>query len=617
MENFFLTLRLTFVCRHYLLAASGVNTGAALRDLSTFTTDPTAKAAPTAPAMTPFDTDLDTYVEGIYRQSTLNLIEQGLEQAKRDFDNFLEENVQMEWDAQRRRIYEHFGLVKKTDAAEADFEGTTGQAARGAFGRSSRRSRAPGASVNGGSFGASKSVLGAAGTRTARQSLFNDVADKTPAGGIQSAPEDRILREKQTKYGEKVKQMNIARLEENVYPTLQQFADVEAQPSIEDTSHFVNAYKALAEIVGEKPDTQRPSDPGAIRERQFAQDHLDDSPTSRSAFALRKRILDGSRSFLEKQFLQQLENVITKNAKEASLGGVPSVINKVRAFIRIRAVRKELGAENIELQTLNDDYCWVLIFYLLRAGLVDDAASYVAENERAIKSMDRNFPNYLASYARNEDRRLPQDLQSRISSEYSQRARIAPENSLDPYRMACYKIIGRCELSKRTLDGVNQSMEDWVWLQFSLAREVNRVEETAAEVFALEDVRNVIHEVGQRHFVQGAEGAAGVGTYFFLQVLAGQFESAVAWLYPHNYLTAVHFAIALNYYGLLRVNDFNSADDLREFICQHFPHAITNIFLQSRTPPANSLKFHSAISLATTPAISVHLLPQLQLITLS
>lgn len=406
-----------------------------------------------------------------------------------------------------------------------------------------------------------------------RQSLFNDVAEKSPNAGIQSAPENRLLRDKQDKYMEKVKGLNVARISEKVFPVLQEFAEVETQPSLEDCSHFVNAYNALAEIVGENGKLERISDAGAVRERQFAQDYLDDSPTSRSAFALRKRIIDGSRRFLEKQFLQQLDVTIARNAKEATLGGVPSVINKVRAYIRIRSVRKELGAENVELQSLHEDYCWVLIFYLLRAGLVDEAAQYVAENERAIKSMDRNFPNYLASYVRSDDRRLPQDLQSRISSEYSQRARIAPENSLDPYRMACYKIIGRCELSRRSLDGVNQNMEDWVWLQFALAREVNRVEETAAEVFALEDVRAVIHEVGQRHFVQGAEGAAGVGTYFFLQILAGQFESAVAWLYPHNYLTAVHFAIALNFYGLLRVNDFNSADDLRKLNVPPTPSA--------------------------------------------
>ncbi|KAK8192564.1 nuclear pore complex subunit [Zalaria obscura] len=557
---------------HYLLAASGINTGTALRDLNNLSTEAAARPATPANTTSAFDQDLDSYVEGIYRQSTLNLIEQGLEQAKRDFDDFLEENVQMEWDSQRRRIYEHFGLVRKGDDLNASRNDT--EAAKGAFGRSSRRGRGLGASLGGMSFGASgmqKSVLGTPSTRGARPSLFNDVAEKAPAGGLQPAPEDRMLRDKQDKYGAKVQQLNVRRLEEAVYPIFKQFSEVEAQPSIEDTSNFVNAYNALAEIVGEKGDVQSPSDPGAVRERQFATDYLDDAPTSSKAFALRKRIINGSRRYLEKQFLTQVKSNVDKNPREANLGGVPTSINLVRGYIRLRSARKELGADNVELQSLGDDYCWVLIFYLLRCGLVNEAAQYVAENERAIKSMDRNFPNYLASYAKSEDRRLSQDLQSRITSEYSQRARIAPENSLDPYRMACYKLVGRCELSRRTLEGVNQSMEDWIWLQFALAREVNRVEETAGEVFALEDVRGVIQEIGQRHFMQGGEVAGGYSTYFFLQILAGQFESAIAWLYPHNYLTAVHFSIALNFYGLLRVNDFNGGDDLLSYTTRHQP----------------------------------------------
>ncbi|KAG9536812.1 NIC-domain-containing protein, partial [Aureobasidium melanogenum] len=268
------------------------------------------------------------------------------------------------------------------------------------------------------------------------------------------------------KYSNKVKELNIARIEGRLYPLLHNFVEVEAQPSAEDTSKLVDAYKALADIVGESPDFQTSSDPRAIKERQFAQDYLDDAPNSRKAFDLRKRIIDGSRRFLEKQFLAQLETAILKNAKEAALGGVPSVINKVRAYVRLRAARKELGPDTSELQMINDDYPWVLIFYLLRAGLVNEAAEYVADNERAIKACDRNFPLFLASYARSTDRRLPPELQTRINNTYSQRAQFAPENSVDPYRMACFKIIGRCELGRRTLDGINQNMEDWVWLQF-------------------------------------------------------------------------------------------------------------------------------------------------------
>ena len=243
---------------------------------------------------------------------------------------------------------------------------------------------------------------------------------------------------------------------------------------------------------------------------------------------------------------------------------MPTPINKIRAYIRLRLARKELGSDSITLQMLGNDYCWVLIFYLLRSGYINEAAQYVSENERAIRNMDRNFPTYLASYVADPDRRLTPNLQTKINTEYQSRTRNAPENSLDPYRIACFKVIGRCDLSRRSMEGVNQTMEDWVWLQFALAREVNRAEETRGEVFGLEDLRNVFADIGQRHFKDN-ESEGGFATFFYLQILAGMFERAVSYLYPHNYVSAVHFAIALSYHGLLRVSDFNVTEaDLRK-----------------------------------------------------
>ncbi|KAL8806944.1 MAG: hypothetical protein Q9200_004861, partial [Gallowayella weberi] len=157
-------------------------------------------------------------------------------------------------------------------------------------------------------------------------------------------------------------------------------------------------------------------------------------------------------------------------------------------------------------------------------------------------------------------------MQDRINSEYQQKARMAPENSLDPYKMACYKIIGRCELTKRTIEGINQSSNDWLWLQFCLAREVNRVEEVAGDVFGLEEIRDSVSEIGQRHYQKGQEGLGGYATYFHLLILAGMFEKAISFLFPYTYVAAVHFAIALDYYGLLRVSDQPGAEsDLCKF----------------------------------------------------
>lgn len=485
------------------------------------------------------------------------MFKESAEQSKREFDQFLEDSIQINIDEERQRIYEQWGLAKPKDQGLEGGNGSVGPGTRGAFGRSSRRAKGPAGaerSQAGMSFGASrlsKSVLGGSVSRKPnRASLFTDVAEQTAAFDIPSAPEDPYLRSKQEKYAAKVKELNSARLQEVNYSLVEEFARVELEAGGDTPEHLMEAYRALRTITKEQ-DT--------VKERQYARSYLEDNPGKSTA--LRKQILDGSREYLEDSFYGNVDKLVSTNPREANLGGVPSKINKVRAYLRIRAGRKDLDTENVELQMLGDDYCWALIFYLIRSGLVQEAAQYVAENERAIKSMDRHFTQYMAAFARDPERRLPRDMQSRINAEYQQRLRLAPENSIDPYRMACYKIVGRCDLSRKVLEGINTSLEDWIWLMVSLAREVTRADEAAGEYFGLEDVRSTVEEIGQRHFSSPSENSSAYATFFFLQILVGLFEKAVAWLYPHNYVAAVHFAIALDYYGLLRVADFYTSEE--------------------------------------------------------
>jgi len=200
------------------------------------------------------DTDIDGYIANLQSQSTLALIREGLEQSKRDFDTFLEENVQMEWDAQRKRIYEHFGLAKQSENLATSTSAAQSQAARGAFGRSTRRGRGLGAataSVAGISFGASgmRSVIGSPATGFQGQmSTLQDSPDKAGAG-LQSAPQNRFDRDKQEKYAAKVKELNAARLQEAIYPVLQQFAEVEFQSGIDVSRTFVFTVLAFGRLM--------------------------------------------------------------------------------------------------------------------------------------------------------------------------------------------------------------------------------------------------------------------------------------------------------------------------------------------------------------------------------
>ena len=106
--------------------------------------------------------------------------------------------------------------------------------------------------------------------------------------------------------------------------------------------------------------------------------------------------------------------------------------------------------DGVELQQANGDYIWAVVFYLLRGGFVKEAVQYVNDNQNHFRSIDRTFAGYINSYGSSEDRRLKRQMQDRLAGEYVQRLRNAPEGSIDPYRMACYKIIGRCDVGNRS-----------------------------------------------------------------------------------------------------------------------------------------------------------------------
>ena len=554
---------------HYLLSASGVNAGQALRDLDELT------GSTTRPQGAHGEMEL-TYPSGVketlaqkYQTDFQKMVETHVQKAQDEFNKMIEERLHgVDWDAHRQRIYEHFGLKKAQNLDES----AAGMNGAGSFGISSRRSR-PGASTADkfGIPGMSRSVIGTPGPRGMRTSVFGDVAEKMPVDGIRPAPEDRVLRLKQEKYAERVKDLNVARMNEKVYPLLHKFSEIEAEPSNDDTSMLVNAYKALVRITGEDPAIESISDPNAVKERQNAESYLDENLNSAGSTRIRKRIINGSRRFLEQLFFTQVEASVNRSPKEANIGGIPTSIAKIKGYVRVRASKKELGPDIELLQEVNGDYCWPVLFYLLRSGLDKEALEYVEENAGAFRQIDRSFMRYLRAYVTNDDHRLPAEMQTLITNEYSQRSRLAPEDTIDPYRMVCYKIIGRCELQKRTLDAITNDMNDWLWLQFALAREYNRVDEFAHEAFGLDELRQSFKDVGERYFGPGSDVANAPTTFFFMQILAGMFEKAVADLYSHNYVSATHFAIALDFYGLLRVSDISNSDDLLSFTTRQQP----------------------------------------------
>ncbi|POR31131.1 Nucleoporin NIC96 [Tolypocladium paradoxum] len=561
---------------HYLLAASGVDPGAAAKDLGML--DAQGARVERTQGYAPSEIDVETYLSNLQTKTTLSMIADGLERSVRDFDNFLEDNVAMEWDAQRKRIYQHFGIKPREDPTAG------GRESHGGFGRSRRSKAQGGASRAGrssmlGNSAMQRSVIGTPSRIGAHQPEFSDVdrsSDGSSALKTRGATEDRALRERQAKLSEKVRTLNTARLMKRPYPIFAELGEVAQKSHEPHAPHVVEAYRAMIEIVGEDPEAENSLNNATAKERQFAGMYLDENANSAQSIEMRKRILHGSNRFLEKQFLREVESLIAKHPHEAKLGGLPDITSKIKAYIRLRSARKDLVPDNTELQQVQGEYVWAVVFYLLRSGHVNEAAQYVNDNSNQFRGIDRTFATYLNNYAASEDRRITnRKLLDRCTNEYIQRSRNAPENSIDPFRMACYKVIGRIELGNRNLDGLNTDINDWIWLQFNLAREGDRALEMAGESYGLAELQTSVREIGLKHFPKANSedtSNGSFGMFFYLQILSGMFEDAVAYLYPFSYVDAVHFGLALEYYGLLRPSDpMTASNDLRSYSVKNLP----------------------------------------------
>ena len=225
--------------RHYLLAASGANPGATRRDLNALESQPfTTNAPPTVPG---WDPDTNKYLAQLQQQSKLQMINESVERAHRNFDAFVQENADINWELQRKKIYEHFGLLsKRGDQLGDDENAMLNPGGKGSFGKFSRKGRTANPGAGGqttmnrsilGNSSLQKSVIGTPGTGASNATIFADVADKN--GGPSNPLDDRSLRDKQAKFAQKVRALNEARLRESPFPILQEFLTVENQPGQE------------------------------------------------------------------------------------------------------------------------------------------------------------------------------------------------------------------------------------------------------------------------------------------------------------------------------------------------------------------------------------------------
>jgi len=510
---------------HYLLTGSGINANeieselAAIdvRDKSSFRQQ-ALELSHAAPASIG---DLDNYISNKKDENILNTIEQSLTLASKDFDNFINSNISIDWKVRRDELRKSIGLTNSTTASDK---------------------------LNS-SISWNKSVPGS-------YNVLSPLNHKLAELGKNVSSLKHLTREKFEIHANIIYQLNEARLNKQNFVLAKTMCEANKNQADLKSKQVSDAWRILQVLANE--DYAKTN-----QEQKFFTLYQNNADNS----SMNNIIIKNSRGYLEKEFYNYISELYSKDDKKSPEFEPANYLNRISYFIHNVIFKNKPELSNKTL-CVNGTPIWASIFYLIRAGLYKEALQLTLSNQEVFNKFDKNFPVYLRKFVENDNHLLPNDINEKLHGEFNQQFQYIINDidnadvGFDAYKYSVYKIIGKCDLSKRALpQSINLSIEDWLWFHFSIINEdqLNNEANLIFENYTLSNLQQKIISLGPKNFNTSSNNP----TYLKTLVLAGLHELAVQYTFEFiNECDAVHLAIGLNYYGLLRVSSFNNKDDL-------------------------------------------------------
>ncbi|ANZ76945.1 BA75_03921T0 [Komagataella pastoris] len=526
---------------HYLLAGSGISAEEIETDLLEISVPQTLDVAMGQKNYAELNNGIDTYIESKKEENILAAIEQSLTMAAKDFDAYVAQNISMDWNQRKKELRESFDIILNGTSQEPSNE----LVEYTQFGNASKKFK----SDPNLTWSVNKPIL-------ANRVEFNDVEVSSTPTNVLNPSVSYAMRQKFEEYAQAIYELNAARQNNKPYELTNVFAQITKQANDIKSRQLYETWKILYHLVDF-------NEPAAFQERKFVKGHDSEVLDSFEAIALRKRIIERSRSYLEQQFMDYIDSIyIRLSNKEESKPNAPETpivdnITKVKLFVEHR-YKKEDTWKIQNLLFINGLPIWAIIFYLLRAGCLDDALNLTLKNSDSFTKVERSFPTFLKAYVNSSDRGFNQELHGRLINEFNQFFKHMNKDA-DPFRYAVYKLISRCELSRKNLPFITLSVEDWLWVHFTLCREGTNDDDPIYERYSLLDLQKTVLKLGPDNF----NGSFNNPLYLQTLIFTGLYEHAVQYFYSISEIDSVHLAIALYYCGILRsTSDKNNTTQL-------------------------------------------------------
>ncbi|VDK36595.1 unnamed protein product [Taenia asiatica] len=263
----------------------------------------------------------------------------------------------------------------------------------------------------------------------------------------------------------------------------------------------------------------------------------------RSGSSLQSAFLRRAIAHLEAEFATYLQTVVSSNPRQAQLGGCPGVKALVRAFLNVKSPSLQPSGDNdfdcfgdFEDGVVDGKPVWPMIYYCLRCGALQDAASVASDAANNLGDFVQILNTFMI-----EDRCLPPKLVANVRKTY----RRLVKTSRDPYKRLVYCLLGCCDLSDAHTD-VGQSIDDFIWLRLSQIsiNDGTTDQQDDVENLTIGQLQNLLYDTyGETYFDAWNQPLM----YFKILCLSQQFEGALAFLSRIEGLRchAVHLALLL------------------------------------------------------------------------
>lgn len=517
---------------HYLLMNSGINVEDIMRKLDKLSQVQTQIQVQQQQQKPKSNAVLDSSISNVIMDSDDDS----------NFNDFVNSNIQMDWKVRKREMRDKFnGILKRDSSVSIEKDDSTLKKPKDLMMKQLTWGNRNNKSLISSNF------------------KFIDIDETSNNGnslGNNPSPQISIkLRKKFESYAQIIHSLNDAREKKENFPLCQSFIDLNKRNKTGTNEQFIESLEIIKNIC---ETNQEDKFNGSLGEA-YKSENLNEF----NSIKLRNFYVKKSKCYLESQFNKFVNDLYMKSlhGQQVRTNKSISIIDKIMNFINLTL--KEGGNENngniVEsgkykipfISIINGTPIWAVLFYCIRGGFKQEAIEFLKLYEDSFNKIEKFFPIYLKEYLTN-DCKLSAKNWGRMNNEFNQYFKLS--NEIDPFKIGIYKLIGKLDLSKKSVQHLPLSIEDWVWFQLSLINENdfnNGDEEILNERYSLLDLQRNILEFGEKSFNSSNLNPV----YLQTLVLVGLNEEAIKYYFKVDEIDSIHLAILFDYYGILRTNN--------------------------------------------------------------